>query len=304
MSGGGARSRPEGRPSAHLTASLGNDPVSSAAAAAAEGYDGWARDRTADGGHALAGKWPRRLMGAFLALALNPIDTRALATRALATAPESAGINDMQGKATPGLGALGEAAVEEGTEHAGEVVEGAEETIGEAVEGAGETIGEAAEHVGEAAKGAIKGAVEGGATAAEEGTTAAEEAGQKTAEEAQEQAAREFIERFNASADKALDSVDANKVNHIMENAEHPLGHNWETIFGGQKPTWEQLKPVLKEVMRQEGSEEVFDEGKHVYTRCMEYNGREVFVKFQKDDAGFVTRVSTAYMSFQNAGDV
>ena len=129
-------------------------------------------------------------------------------------------------------------------------------------------------------------------------------AGQKTAEEAQEQAAREFIERFNASADKALDSVDANKVNHIMKNAKHPLGHNWETIFGGQKPTWEQLKPVLKEVMRQEGSEEVFDEGKHVYTRCMEYNGREVFVKFLKDDAGFVTRVSTAYMSFQNAGNV
>ena len=46
-------------------------------------------------------------MGAFLALAFNPIDTRALATRALATAPESAGIGDMQGKATPGLGALG-----------------------------------------------------------------------------------------------------------------------------------------------------------------------------------------------------
>ena len=46
-------------------------------------------------------------MSAFLALALNPIDTRALATRALATAPESAGIGDMQGKATPGLGALG-----------------------------------------------------------------------------------------------------------------------------------------------------------------------------------------------------
>ena len=63
--------------------------------------------RVADGGHALAGKWPRRLMGAFLALALNPIDTRAFATRALATAPESAGIGDMQGKATPGLGALG-----------------------------------------------------------------------------------------------------------------------------------------------------------------------------------------------------
>ena len=59
------------------------------------------------GGHALAGKWLRRPMGALLALAPNPIDTRALATRALATAPESAGIGDMQGKATPGLGALG-----------------------------------------------------------------------------------------------------------------------------------------------------------------------------------------------------
>ena len=251
-------------------------------------------------------------MGALLALALalNPIDTRAFATRALATAPESAGINDMQGKATPGLGALGrgiagaiggllgalgEAAVEEGTEHAGEVVEGA-----------GETVGEAAEHVGEAAKGAeeaIKGAVEGGATAAEEGTTAAEEAGQKTAEEAQEQAAREFIERFNASADKALDSADANKVNHIMENAKHPWGHNWETIFGGQKPTWEQLKPVLKEVMRQEGSEVAKQEGSNIYIRCVEYNGREVFVKYLKDDAGFVSRISTAYMSSQNAGD-
>ena len=63
--------------------------------------------RVADGGHALAGKWLRRLMGAFLSLAPNPIDTRALATRALATAPESAGIGDMQGKATPGLEALG-----------------------------------------------------------------------------------------------------------------------------------------------------------------------------------------------------
>ena len=63
--------------------------------------------RVAYGGHALAGKWPRRLMGAFLALAPNSIDTWALATRALATAPESAGIGDMQGKATSGLGALG-----------------------------------------------------------------------------------------------------------------------------------------------------------------------------------------------------
>ena len=169
------------------------------------------------GGHALAGKWPRRPMGALLALAPNPIGTRALATRALATAPESAGIGDMQGKATPGLGALdrgiagaiggllgalGEAAVEEGTEHAGEAVEGA----GETVEGAGETIGEAAEHVGEAAKGAeeaIKGAVEGGATTAEEGTAAEGAAEQGATAAEQGTAASEEAEQKAAAAKEA-----------------------------------------------------------------------------------------------------
>ena len=273
------------------------------------------------GGHALAGKWPRRPMGALLALAPNPIGTRALATRALATAPESAGIGDMQGKATPGLGALGggiagaiggllgalgEAAVEEGTEHAGE-----------AVEGAGETVGEAAEHVGEAAKGAeeaIKGAVEGGATAAEEGTTAAEgaaeqgaataeegtaaseEAEQKAAEEAQEQAAREFIERFNASADKALDSVDANKVNHIMENAEHPDGHAWEKLFDGQKPTWEQVKSILKDAMRQEATDSPYRDSVVLRERSVEYNGYRVVVRFKKSADGLVANFGTAFI--------
>ena len=242
-------------------------------------------------------------MGALLALAPNPIDTRAFATRALATAPESAGINDMQGKATPGLGALGrgiagaiggllgalgEAAVEEGTEHAGEVVEGA-----------GETVGEAAEHVGEAVKGAeeaIKGAVEGGATAAEEGTTAAEEAGQKTAEEAQEQAAREFIERFNASADKALDSADANKVNHIMENAEHPDGHAWEKLFDGQKPTWEQVKSILKDAMRQEATDSPYRDSVVLRERSVEYNGYRVVVRFKKSADGLVANFGTAFI--------
>ena len=189
----------------------------------------------------MTNKWFRRFMSAFLALALalNPIDTRAFATRALATAPESAGINDMQGKATPGLGALGrgiagtigallgalgEAAVEEGTEHVGEAVEGAGETVGEAVEGAGETVGEAAEHVGEAAKGAeeaIKGAVEGGATAAEEGTTAAEgaaeqgaataEEGTAASEEAEREAAEEAARQRAAEEDAAYAERDAEK---------------------------------------------------------------------------------------------
>ena len=135
----------------------------------------------------MTNKWFRRFMSVFLALALalNPIDTRAFATRALATAPESAGIGDMQGKATPGLGALGrgiagtiggllgalgEAAVEEGTEQAGEVVEGGVT----AAEGAGEV----AEGVGEAAEGA--GEAIGDAT--EEGTAAAEETEQSATE--------------------------------------------------------------------------------------------------------------------------
>lgn len=195
-------------------------------------------------------------MSAFLALALNPIDTRAFATRALATAPESAGINDMQGKATPGLGALGrgiagaiggllgalgEAAIEEGTEHAGE-----------AVEGAGETIGEAAEHVGEAAKGAeeaIKGAVEGGATTVEEGTTAAEgaaEQGAATAEEgtaaaeqnaeweAAEKAAKEKAAKEEDAAYEGLkarqeqDRIDAEKqAKDEMEEALRAANHYW-----------------------------------------------------------------------------
>ena len=171
----------------------------------------------------MTNKWFRRFMSAFLALALalNPIDTRAFATRALATAPESAGINDMQGKATPGLGALGrgiagtlggllgalgEAAVEEGTEHVGEAVEGA----GEVAEGAGEAVGEVAEGAGEA----IKGAVEGGATAAEEGTAAAEgaaEQGAATAEEgttaAEQNAEWEAAEK--AAKEKAAKEKDA-----------------------------------------------------------------------------------------------
>ena len=182
----------------------------------------------------MTNKWFRRFMSAFLALvlALNPIDTRAFATRALATAPESAGINDMQGKATPGLGALGrgiagtiggllgalgEAAVEEGTEHAGEAVEGAGEVAegvgeaaGEVVEGAGEAAGKVAEGVEEA----IKGVTEGGTTAAEEGTAAAEgaaEEGATTAEEgtaaAEQNAEWEAAEK--AAKEKAAKEEDA-----------------------------------------------------------------------------------------------
>ncbi|WP_050343874.1 polymorphic toxin type 35 domain-containing protein [Olsenella sp. oral taxon 807] len=276
----------------------------------------------------MTNKWFRRFMSAFLALALalNPIDTRAFATRALATAPESAGINDMQRKATPGLGALGrgiagaiggllgalgEAAVEEGTEHVGEAVEGA----GETVEGAGETVGEAAEHVGEAAKGAeeaIKGAVEGGATAAEEGTTAAEgaaeqgaataeegtaaseEAGQKTAEEAQEQAAREFIERFNASGEKALDRLHGAQADHILHSNLHPEEHDWKQLFDGQEPTWEQVKSLLKKAIR-EGQESVHEDRLSQFERSIEYNGRRVFVRFVKGADGLVEHISTGY---------
>mgnify|MGYP001650357854 CR=1 FL=1 len=151
-------------------------------------------------------------MGALLALALNPIDTRAFATRALATAPESAGINDMQGKATPGLGALGrgiagtiggllgalgEAAVEEGTERAGEAVEGgatAAEGAGEVAEGVGEAA-EEAEQKAVAAKEAAKKKVEG--DAAYEELRAREEQARIDAEKQAQDEAEEALRAAN-----------------------------------------------------------------------------------------------------------
>ena len=223
----------------------------------------------------MAGKWPRRPMGAFFALAPNPIGTRALATRALATAPESAGIGDMQGKATPGLGALGggiagtiggllgalgEAAVEEGTEHAGEAVEG------------GATAAE-------------------GAGAVAEGTAAAEEG---TAEEAQEQAAREFIERFNASGEKALDRLHGAQADHILHSNLHPEEHDWKQPFDGQEPTSEQVKSLLKKAIR-EGQESAHEDRLSQFERSIEYNGRRVFVRFVKGADGLVKHISTGY---------
>ena len=60
-------------------------------------------------GVGMTNKWFRRFMSVFLALvvALNPLDTRSFITKALATAPESAGMSDVEKKATPGLSALG-----------------------------------------------------------------------------------------------------------------------------------------------------------------------------------------------------
>ena len=203
---------------------------------------------------ALAGKWPRRPMGALLALAPNPIGTRALATRALATASESAGIGDMQGKATPGLGALG---------------------------------------------GGIAGAIGGllgalGEAAVEEGTEHAGEAEQKAVEEAQEQAAREFIERFNASGEKALDRLQGARADHILHSNLHQEEHDWEQLFDGQEPTWEQVKSILKGAIR-EGQESAHEDRLSQFERSIECNGYRVFVRFVKGADGLVEHISTGY---------
>ena len=168
-------------------------------------------------------------MGAFLALAPNSIDTWALATRALATAPESAGIGDMQGKATPGLGALGrgiagtiggllgalgEAAVEEGTEHAGEAVEG------------GATAAEGAGAVAESAT-----AAEGAAASeeAEQKAAAAKEAAKKKAEgdaAYEELRAREEQARIDAEKQAQDETEEALRAaNNYWEKPETLAGH-------------------------------------------------------------------------------
>lgn len=120
-------------------------------------------------GVGMTNKWFRRFMSVFLALvvALNPLDTRSFITKALATAPESAGMSDVEKKATPGLSALGKDVAKALDPLLGALGSGVAE---EAEETGSETVGEA---------------IEGTATAAEEGVTAAEGGAEKGAAEAE-----------------------------------------------------------------------------------------------------------------------
>ncbi len=127
-------------------------------------------------GVGMTNKWFRRFMSVFLALvvALNPLDTRSFITKALATAPESAGMSDVEKKATPGLSALGK---------------GVAKALGPLLGALGSGVAEEAEEtgsetVGEAIEGTVTAAEEGAATV-EEGATAAEGGAEKGAAEAE-----------------------------------------------------------------------------------------------------------------------
>ena len=119
-------------------------------------------------------------------------------------------------------------------------------------------------------------------------------AGQKTAEEAQEQAAREFIERFNASGEKALDRLQGARADHILHSNLHQEEHDWKQLFDGQEPTWEQVKSILKGAIR-EGQESAHEDRLSQFERSIECNGYRVFVRFVKGADGLVEHISTGY---------
>ena len=120
-------------------------------------------------------------MSVFLALvvALNPLDTRSFITKALATAPESAGMSDVEKKATPGLSALGKDVAKAlgpllGALGSGVAEETGSETVGEAIEGTATAVEEGAATVEEGAT-AAEGGAEKGAAEAEAGQAETEQ---------------------------------------------------------------------------------------------------------------------------------
>lgn len=102
-----------------------------------------------------------------------------------------------------------------------------------------------------------------------------------------------FISKFNQSAEDAVNSVDDNKKNHILNNKLHD--HGWNRLFNGKDPDWDDLEPILIMVL-QEGVETVYNLSQRVYERTMNYNGYDVVVRFIKDIEGLIQGISTAYV--------
>lgn len=100
---------------------------------------------------------------------------------------------------------------------------------------------------------------------------------------------------FNDSAEKALDDVNENKQNHILNNKLHENGHNWKNIFNGKDPKWDDLKPILLKVLK-EGSEHSFKNSDTVFEREKVYKGVTVVVRFVKAVDGTVKYFGTAYL--------
>ena len=100
-----------------------------------------------------------------------------------------------------------------------------------------------------------------------------------------------FNAKFNKSAEDVINGADGNKQNHIINNKKHD--HGWEKIFGGKKPDWNQLAPILIKAL-QEGDE--IAESGGTYLRTLSYKGYEVCVRFLKDAEGLVSLLSTAWL--------
>lgn len=100
---------------------------------------------------------------------------------------------------------------------------------------------------------------------------------------------------FNDSAEKALNGVDKNKQNHILNNKLHKNGHNWKNIFNGKDPNWNQLKPILLKVLK-DGVEHAYENSDTVFERELLYNGVTVVVRFVKAVDGTVRYFGTAYL--------
>ena len=104
-----------------------------------------------------------------------------------------------------------------------------------------------------------------------------------------------YKNKFNSSAQDAVNNIDANKQNHILNNNLHKNGHSWKKLFNGKNPKWNQLAPVLLKVLK-EGSEHPYNGSTTVFEREFYYKGITIVVRFVKDAEGFVKWLSTAYL--------
>lgn len=99
--------------------------------------------------------------------------------------------------------------------------------------------------------------------------------------------------QFDKSAEEAINGLDSNKQNHILNNKLH--NHGWNKLFNGKDPRWNQLAPILVKVLK-DGAETVYNNSQGVYERTLAYKGYDVVVRFIKAVNGTVTGISTAYL--------
>jgi len=57
------------------------------------------------------------------------------------------------------------------------------------------------------------------------------------------------LNQYNSTTRRIVMEVEENKQHHILENKLHKSGHEWSVLFGGRKPTYEDIQPYLAEVV-------------------------------------------------------